>query len=154
MHLTRRCVARHCRADMHGELTTTTTLALARQPPPPGLPFGRLRAEWLHHSDRGSQYAAADFARLATASGLTLSMSRTGNPSDNALAESFVATLKAECFADSIPPTRTAAELLAFDYLETFYNPHRRHSSLGYRSPLAFEKEMFPPNNLHSKSTN
>ena len=60
----RRCVAHHCRADMRGELTTTTlALALQRQPPPPGL---------LHHSDRGSQYAAADFARLAAASGLTL----------------------------------------------------------------------------------
>ena len=81
-------------------------------------------------------------------------MSRTGNPYDNALAESFVATLKAECFADGLAPTRAAAELMAFDYLETFYNPHRRHSSLGYRSPLDFEKEMFPPNNLHSKSTN
>ena len=136
---TRRCVAHHCRADMRGELTTETlALAGARQPPPPpGL---------LHHSDRGSQDAAADFARLAAASGLTLSMSRTANPYDNALAESFVATLKAECFADSIPPTRAAAELLAFDYLETFSNPHRRHSSLGYRSPLDFEKEMFPQN--------
>ena len=143
---TRRCVAHHCRADMRGELTTETlALAVARQPPPPGL---------LHHSDRGVQYAAADFARLADASGLTLSMSRTANPYDNALAESFVATLKAECFADSIPPTRAAAALMAFDYLETFYNPHRRHSSLGYRSPLDFEKERFPPNNLHSKSTN
>ena len=144
---TRRCVAHHCRPDMRGELTTTTlALALRRQPPPPGLPFGRLRAEWLHHSDRGSQYAAQEFARLAAASGLTRSMSRTANPYDNALAESFVATLKTECFGDSLPPTRAAAELLAFDYIETFYNPHRRHSSLGNRSPLDFEKEMFPPN--------
>ena len=135
---TRRCVAHHCRHDMRGELTTTTlTLAVQRQPPSPGL---------LHHSDRGVQYAAADFARLAAANGLTLSMSRTANPYDNALAESFVATLKTECFGSSIPPTRAAAELMAFDYIETFYNPHRRHSSLGYRSPLDFEKQMFPPN--------
>ena len=122
---TRRCVAHHCRADMRGELTTATlALAMQRQPPPPGL---------LHHSDRGVQYAAADFARLAAAHGITLSMSRPASPYDNALAESFVATLKTECFGDSLPPTRAAAELLAFDYLETFYNPHRRHSSLGYR---------------------
>jgi putative transposase len=135
---TRRCVAHHCRADMRAELATETlSLALRRQPPPPGL---------LHHSDRGVQYAAAGFARLAALHGLTLSMSRTANPYDNALAESFVATLKAECFGDSIPPTRAAAELMAFDYIETFYNPRRRHSSLGYRSPLDFENLMFPPN--------
>ena len=73
-------------------------------------------------------------------------MSRTANPYDNALAESFVATLKAECFEDSIPPTRAAAELMAFDYIETFYNPRRRHSSLGQRSPRDFEAQMFPHN--------
>ena len=104
---TRRCVAHHCRPDMRGELTTATlALALHRQPPPPGL---------LHHSDRGLQYAATAFAHLAAAHGLTLSMSRTANPYDNALAESFVATLKTECFGTSIPPTRAAAELLASD---------------------------------------
>ena len=123
---------------MRGELTTTTlALAIQRQPPPPGL---------LHHSDRGVQYAAGAFAQLASSNGLTLSMSRTANPYDNALAESFVATLKTECFGDAIPPTRAAAELLAFDYIETFYNRRRRHSSLGYRAPLHFEKQMFPPN--------
>ena len=138
---TRRCVAHHCRRDMRGELTTTTlALAVHRQPPPPGL---------LHHSDRGVQYAAADFARLASTSGITLSMSRTANPYDNALAESFVATLKTECFGDAIPATRAAAELMAFDYIESFYNRRRRHSSLGYRSPLHFEKQMFPPNKNH-----
>ena len=77
---------------------------------------------------------------------ITLSMSRTGNPYDNALAESFVATLKTECFGTSIPPTRAAAELMAFDYIETFYNRRRRYSSLGQRSPLDFKKQMFPPN--------
>ena len=138
---TRRCVAHHGRPDLRGELTTTTlALAVHRQPPPPGL---------LHHSDRGVQSAAADFARLAAASGITLSMSRTANPYDNALAESFVATRKTECFGDAIPPTRAAAELMAFDSIETFYNRRRRHSSLGYRSPLDFEKQMFPQNNNH-----
>ena len=76
-------------------------------------------------------------------------MSRTGNPYDNALAESFVATLKTECFGSAIPATRAAAELMAFDYIETFYNRRRRHSCLGYRSPLAFEKQMFPQNKNH-----
>lgn len=100
----------------------------------------------LHHSDRGCQYASAEYRSLLGAHGLEASMSRTGNPYDNALAESFVATLKTECFGTSIPPTRAAAELMAFDYIETFYNRRRRHSSLGYLSPLNFEKQMFPPN--------
>ena len=143
---TRRCVAHHCRPDLRGALTATTlALARHRQPPPPGL---------LHHSDRGVQYAAAAFAQLAGAHGITLSMSRTANPYDNALAESCVATLKTECFGDAVPPTRAAAELLAFDYIETFYNRRRRHSSLGYRSPLAFEKQMFPPKTITTNLNN
>jgi hypothetical protein len=72
-------------------------------------------------------------------------MSRKGNPYDNALAESFVATLKAECFAGQIPPTRAAAKLMIFDDIETFYNPRRRHSALAYRSPIEFEKTNVPP---------
>ena len=68
-----------------------------------------------------------------------MNASRKGNPYDNALAESFVATLKTECFADSIPPTKAAAKLMIFDYIESFYNPRRRHSALGYRSPAQFE---------------
>jgi putative transposase len=138
---TRRCVAHHGRPDMRGELTTTTlSLAVDRHPPPPGL---------LHHSDRGVQYAAAAFAQLAGTHGITLSMSRTANPYDNALAESFVATLKTECLGTSLPPSRAAAQLLIFDYIETFYNPRRRHSSPGYRSPLDFEKQFFPSNLNH-----
>ena len=92
------------------------------------------------------QYAAAAFARLTAAWGVTRSMSRTANPYDNALAESFVATLKTEGLAGPVPPTRTAARLIIFDYIETFYNPHRRHSSLGYLSPRDFEKQVPPLN--------
>ena len=133
----RRCVAHHCREDMAVELTITTFRgAVQRQRPLAGL---------IHHSDRGSQYAAEAFQQSLRAWRVTPSMSRKGNPYDNALAESFVATLKTECFGDSIPPTKAAAKLMVFDYIETFYNPHRRHSALAYRSPLAFEK-MFPPN--------
>jgi putative transposase len=140
---TRRCLAHHGRDDLGCELATLTLrLALQRQPPQPGL---------LHHSDRGVQYAATEFADLTASLGITRSMSRTANPYDNALAESFVATLKAEAFAGLIPPTRQAARLLVFDYIETFYNPHRRHSALGYRSPLQFEKEMFPPHHSTPK---
>jgi Integrase core domain len=76
---------------------------------------------------------------LAETWGVTPSMSRKGNHYDNALAESFVATLKTECFADSIPPTKAVAKLMVFDYIETFYNTRRRHSALDYRSPAQFE---------------
>ena len=100
----------------------------------------------IHHSDRGVQYACAAFRERLQEHGVTASMSRRGNPCDNALAESFVATLKTECFGDSIPATRAEARLMAFDYIESFYNRRRRHSALGYQSPAHFEKTQFPPN--------
>ena len=134
----RRCVAHHCREDMAVELTLRTfDQALRRCRPLEGL---------IHHSDRGSQYAAAAFQDRLRACGVTASMSRTANPYDNALAESFVATLKAECFAHIVPPTKAAAKLMIFDYIESFYNRRRRHSSLNYLSPLDFENQLFPPN--------
>ncbi len=128
----RRCIAHHCRQDMLGELITRTFQhAVSSQRPLVGL---------IHHSDRGSQYAADGFQHCLRAWGVTPSMSRKGNPYDNALAESFVATLKTECFGDSIPPTKAGAKLMIFDYIESFYNPRRRHSALGYRSPAQFEQ--------------
>jgi putative transposase len=134
----RRCVAHHCRQDMSAELTLSTfERATLRQRPLAGL---------IHHSDRGAQYACGAFRHQLQAHGVTASMSRSGNPYDNALAESFVATLKTECFGEAIPPTKAAAKLMAFDYIETFYNRRRRHSSLGYQSPADFEKTQFPPN--------
>jgi len=143
----RRCVAHHCREDLAAELVTATLdQALGRVPPPPGL---------LHHSDRGAQYACAAFASRLAVRGITASMSRRANPYDNALAESFVATLKTECFGGWIPPTRAAARLCIFDYIETFYNPRRRHSALGYRSPFDFEKTNppVPPESKTQTST-
>ena len=74
--------------------------------------------------------------------GATASLSRRGNCDDNAMMESFWATLKAEGFAGERPPTRQAAKLKIFDYIEGFYNRHRLHSSLGYQSPLAFESKL------------
>jgi len=133
----RRALAHHCREDMRAELVTSTfEQAAGRQRPLEGL---------IHHSDRGVQYACGAFQQRLAAWRVTPSMSRPGNPYDNAIAESFVATLKAECFGDAIPPTKAAARLMAFDYIETFYNPRRRHSALGYRAPLDYEK-LFPPN--------
>jgi putative transposase len=134
----RRCRAHHCREDMTTQLTLATFRhAMGRHPAfAPGL---------IRHSDRGSQYAADAFSGQLAACGVTASMSAKGNPYDNALAESFVATLKTECFGDVTPPTRAAARLMIFDYIETFYNTRRRHSALAYRSPAQFEKDLEAP---------
>ena len=96
----------------------------------------------LHHSDRGVQYAGGAMAALLAKSGAAASMSRRGNCYDNAAMESFWATLKAECLHGERPATRQAAKLLIFDYVEGFYNRTRLHSSLGYQSPLAFERSV------------
>ena len=113
-----------CREDLLVELTTFTfDLAATRQRPAAGL---------IHHSDRGSQYAAEAFQRRLSHWGVTSSMSRKANPYDNALAESFVATLKSECFGGLIPSTKAAAKLMVFDYIETFYNRRRRHSAFSF----------------------
>jgi transposase InsO family protein len=139
----RKVVAHHCREDLSSELATSTLQrALWRQRPLCGL---------IHHSDRGVQYAASAFRQQLDRHRITASMSRSGNPYDNALAESFVATLKTECFK-SIPQTKHAAQSMIFDYIETFYNPRRRHSALNYRSPLEFEN-LFPSNPQPSTKT-
>lgn len=94
----------------------------------------------VHHSDRGSQYVDAGLIKSLTAAGFARSMSRAGNCYDNAMIESFWSTLKTETEMDVvIPASRREAELIVFDYIETFYNPKRRHSSLGQISPVAFE---------------
>lgn len=93
----------------------------------------------LHHSDRGCQYASAEYRSLLRAHGLEASMSRTGNPYDNAAVESFFSTLKTECLHRHSASTRRETQALAFDYIETFYNRERLHSALGYQSPVDFE---------------
>lgn len=95
----------------------------------------------LHHSDRGVQYASRTTRALLAAYQITPSMSRIANPYDNALAESFFATLKTECFGAATPATRAQAQLMVFDYIETFYNPKRLHSALGHQSPVDFENK-------------
>ncbi|EEF60713.1 IS3 family transposase [Pedosphaera parvula] len=116
--------------------TFLVTEALARAQkerlPQPGL---------LHHSDRGVQYASSAYRALLADYQITPSMSRAANPYDNALAESFMATLKTECF-DKPPNTHGEAKLMIFDYLETFYNSKRLHSALGYQSPVEFENQF------------
>lgn len=101
---------------------------------------GRTTAAGLiHHSDRGSVYASDDYRKTLAAHGLVASMSRRGNCWDNAVAESFFATLKGELVDHEHYGTRTAARASIGEYIEGFYNPQRRHSSLGYLSPIEFE---------------
>lgn len=96
----------------------------------------------LHHSDRGCQYTSSEFRKRLELRGITASMSRTANCYDNATMESFWATLKAECFGTTVPATRAQAHSMVFDYIETFYNPVRLHSPLGFKSPVAFEQSI------------
>jgi putative transposase len=95
----------------------------------------------LHHSDQGSQYSSEQFQRLLRDHGITCSMSRAGNVWDNSAMESFFSSLKTERTARKVYRTRDEARADVFDYIERFYNPRRRHSKLGYLSPMAFEAE-------------
>lgn len=99
------------------------------------------RQDCLHHSDRGSQYASQDYRRLLQEHGMEASMSRAGNCYDNAAMESFWSSLKTEGLSSNLTD-EAAVRLAVFDYIETFYNPKRRHSALGYQSPVDFENKM------------
>jgi putative transposase len=118
---------------------TQPTAALVKQALEMALARRQPSAGTLHHSDRGSQYASETYRRLLTAQHLSMRMSRTGNCLDNAMMESFFATLKAECATMSFP-SRAAARTAIFEFIEVFYNRQRLHSALGYVSPEAFER--------------
>jgi len=102
---------------------------------------GRPRPGMIHHSDQGVQYASNEFQALLKTYGIQTSMSRKGDCWDNAVAESFFHTLKVELIAGKIYNTRQKAKTAIFDYIEIFYNRQRRHSYLGYLSPVDFEKK-------------
>lgn len=108
-------------------------MALAHRQPPTG---------GLHHSDRGVQYASAEYQALLAAHEFTPSMSRTGDCWDNAVVESFFATLKTELGAEAPWPTRQAAKRELFDYIEVWYNRKRRHATLDYRTPAEYEHDV------------
>jgi len=93
----------------------------------------------VHHSDQGCQYTSIAFGRRCRQAGIQLSMGSVGDCYDNAMAESFFASLECELIDRESWKTRTEARLSVFDYIEGWYNPHRRHSALGYLSPMAFE---------------
>ena len=99
----------------------------------------------LHHSDRGSQYASHEYQQLLAAHGILSSMSRKGNCWDNAVAESFFATLKIELVYQTQWRTRQEARSAVFEYIELFYNRQRRHSALGYLCPSEFEQRHLDP---------
>ncbi len=105
--------------------------------------IGRRRptAAVLHHSDRGSQYASEEYRDALSEAGFQVSMSRRGDCYDNAPAESFFATLKKELVAGEVFYSRRQAHREIVDYIESFYNCWRRHSSIGYLSPAAFEEQ-------------
>jgi transposase InsO family protein len=110
--------------------------AIAQRQPGPGL---------VHHSDRGIQYASREYVAILKEHGIVPSMSRTGNPYDNATCESFIKTLKQEEIYTRQYRDRADLEAHIGQFLEQYYNRQRLHSALGYRSPEAFEKRLEPP---------
>lgn len=96
----------------------------------------------IHHSDRGGQYASHAYRRRLTQAGFMPSMSRRGNCWDNAVVESFFATLTKELLVDGPFPTRDAARQAIFEFIEVWYNRRRRHSALGYRTPAEYAQEL------------
>jgi len=120
-------MAAHLRFELVGDALRT---ALWNRRPGAGL---------LHHSDRGVQYACEDYQRMLAEHGILCSMSHTGDCYDNAMAESFFSRLKTELVHHEKYASRAEATGSIFEYLEVFYNRKRRHSSLGYLSPAAFE---------------
>jgi transposase InsO family protein len=123
-------VADHLRTDLVAEALSD---AVSRRRPAAGVVF---------HSDRGCQYTSAQYANLARDLGVTLSVGRKGQCWDNAVAESFFATVKTELIHSRAWPTRKAATSAIFDYIEGWYNTRRRHSTLGYLSPAQYESTI------------
>jgi putative transposase len=121
-------MAEHLRTEL---VVEAVEMALWRRRPSTGV---------IHHSDQGSQYASLAFGRRLREAGMFPSMGSRGDCFDNAMAESFFATLECELLARQRFPTRNTARLAVFDYIEGFYNTHRRHSALDYLSPAAYER--------------
>jgi transposase InsO family protein len=119
--------ADHLRSSLAGE---ALSMALAQRRPAPGLVF---------HTDRGCQYTSTEFRKLLHEHGIVQSLSRPGQCWDNAVAESFFATLKEELLYRGVWPTRDAAKRAIFEYVEVFYNRQRMHSTLDYLTPVEYE---------------
>ena len=130
----RKVVGWSMRDDLRSELVIDALgMALTRRSPKPGL---------VHHSDRGSQYTSLAFGKTIEQAGVLPSMGRRGDAFDNAVAESFFATLETELLDRHTFRSRDQARLAVFTFIEGFYNTRRRHSTLGQRSPDRFEETM------------
>jgi putative transposase len=128
----RRVVGWSMSAGMTAQLVTdAVVMAIWRRGKPEAL---------LHHPDQGSQCSSEQFQRLMTDHGVICSMSRSGNAWDNAAMESFFSSLKTERVARKAYRTRDQARADVFDHIERFYNPRRRHSTIGYLSPMQVEQ--------------
>ena len=123
-------MADHMRTEL---VADAMRMALEQRQPDAGLIF---------HSDRGCQYTSADFGKLLDANGVRQSLSRPRQCWDNAVAESFFATLKLELIYQHVWPTRAAARRAIFEFIEVFYNQQRLHSSIGYQSPADYERRL------------
>jgi putative transposase len=126
-------IADHLRAEL---VVDALEMAVARRRPDPGL---------VHHSDQGSQYTSLVFTRRCASVGIDVSMGSRGDCFDNAVLESFHASLKKDLVHRRSWPTRAEARTAVFDYIEAFYNRRRRHSTLGMLSPLEFENGTLRP---------
>ncbi len=126
-------MADHLRAEL---VTDALQMAVARRRPESGL---------VHHSDQGSQYTSLIFTQRCRAAGIEVSMGSRGDCFDNAIIESFHATIKKDLLHRRSWPTKTEARTAVFDYIETFYNRVRLHSTLGMLSPEQFENRTLRP---------
>ena len=126
-------MATHMRASL---VVDALKMALSRRRPSAGL---------IHHSDQGSQYVSLAFGRAAGAAGIAVSMGSRGDAYDNAVAETFFATLKKELVNRRSWPSRLELQSAAFEYIEAFYNRQRRHSTLEMLSPVAYEQQRLSP---------
>ena len=124
-------LADHLRTEL---ASTALSMALSRRRPRPGL---------IHHSDRGTQYVSTTYGEALTEHGLRQSVGRPGTAWDNAVAESFFATLKTELIYRHAWPTRQAARSAVFEFIEGWYNRTRLHSTLNYRSPELYEEDYY-----------
>ena len=122
-------MAEHLRSEL---VVDALEMALARRRPDPGL---------VHHSDQGCQFTAVLFTTRCAKAGIEVSMGSVGDCYDNAVCETFHASLKKEKIYRQAWPTRAAARTAIFEYIEGWYNPRRRHSTLGYLSPIQFEQQ-------------
>jgi transposase InsO family protein len=127
-------IADHMRTEL---VTDALSMAFANRAPDRGVIF---------HSDRGRQYTGHDFAELARANGVVLSVGRKGECWDNAVAESFFATMKRELIDTRAWPTRAGLRRAVFEYIEGWYNTRRLHSTLGYLSPVQWEARLHNTN--------